>query len=227
MNFEIICSNCGAPSSPSVGVCPFCKAVLTVKGSKDAPTITKIRALFNDGKLDQALSLAQALEKEKPSVLKNPNFVILYVQILLEADGPSSKMKSLLSLALLKNPDNSLLSEYLEIVEAKSHLSHEKNDLGEVMLTNIIRRSPQNVYALFLLGSHLFWVEKDTQRSLKYLEECVRIRPNFLRASACLAALYKTLDFDAPAARLFKRCAALTTSQNMKKYFKSLASTSV
>ena len=31
MNFEIICSNCGAPSSPTIGVCPYCKAVMTTE----------------------------------------------------------------------------------------------------------------------------------------------------------------------------------------------------
>ena len=225
MSFDVVCSNCGAPSAPSVGVCPFCKAVLTSEGAtKSPPAITEINKFFNDGKIGMALALAQAAEKNKPSLLKNIRFVLLYVKILLETSGPSSKIKSLLSQALLEHPGNSNLIEYLEIIDARSNFSREKNDMGEIELANIIRRSPKNVHALFLLGSHLFWVEKDLQKSLVYLERCYRLRPNFLRASACLAALYKSVGLNAQASRLFKQCARLERNREMKTYFKHLAS---
>lgn len=225
MSFDMICSNCGAPSAPSVGVCPFCKTILTSKSSvKDSPTIIRINKFFNDGEIGNALSLVKTAEKSKPALLQNTKFVLLYVKILLEADGPSGKIKSLLSNALLEHPGDSHLIEYMEIIDARSNLSRERNDVGEIELANIIRRSPKNIHALFLLGSHLFWTEKETQRSLRYLERCYRLRPNFLRANACLAALYKTLKLNSQANRLFRKCATLETNKEMRAYFKKLAS---
>lgn len=225
MNFETICQHCGAPSSPVVGVCPYCKSVMVkdAEEEKQTPSISKVRSLFNEGDVDQALVLAQTLETQKPDVAKNAGFALLYAQMLIEVDAPSSKIRSVLNHAVVENPSDARLSEYLEIVEADSNLSHEKDDTGEVALTNVIRRSPENAYALFLLGSHLFWVEHDTQRSLTYLERCVRARPNFLRAKACLGAIYKTLNLDHHAERLLNECAAKTPDRGMKKFLKDFA----
>jgi predicted ATP-dependent serine protease len=80
MNFDIICSNCGASSSPTVGVCPYCKSVMTTEDDKQHPSISKIRTLFNDGKIDQALSLANNLAVQKPESLKSTNFVLSYMR---------------------------------------------------------------------------------------------------------------------------------------------------
>ena len=225
MNFDIICPNCGALSSPTIGICPYCKSVMTTEEEKKTPVITNIKKAFNEGNLEQALSLAKVLETQKPESLKNVEFVLLYTQILIEVDGPSSKTKSLLNQALIDNPADSRLSDYLEIVEAESNLSHDKDDSGEVALANIIRRSPENVHALFLLGSHLFWVEKDSQRALRYLEQCTRLRPNFIKAKACLAAVYKDLGRKDIAARLFNECAAKTSDSTIKGIFTNLANT--
>jgi len=225
MNFDIVCANCGAPSSPAMGVCPYCKAVMTTEVEKKIPAIGSIKKYFNDGQLEQALSLAKALETQKPDSLKSKEFVLLYAQILLEADGPSTKIKSLLNQSLIDNLSDSQLLEYLEVAEAESNLSREKDDAGEIALTNIIRRSPENVHALFLLGSHLFWVEKDAQRALRYLEQCVRLRPNFFRAKACLVAVYKALKMDDLAIRFCNECAAKASDPEMKKFFNDFANT--
>lgn len=225
MSFDIICVNCGAPSSPAIGICPYCKSVMTTEVEKKTPAIVNIKKYFNDGQLDQALSLAKVLETQKPDSLKSKEFVLLYTQILLEAQGPSTKIKSLLNQALVDNPSDPQLLEYLEVAEAESNLSREKDDAGEIALANIIRRSPENVHALFLLGSHLFWVEKDAQRALRYLEQCVRLRPNFFRAKACLAVVYKALKMDDLAVRFCNECAAKTSDTELKNLFTDLANT--
>ena len=224
MNFDIVCANCGAPSSPAIGVCPYCKAVMTTEVEKKTPAIGSIKKYFNDGQLERALSLAKALETQNPDSLKSKEFVLLYTQILLEAEGPSTKIKSLLNKALIDNPSDPQLLEYLEVAEAESNLSREKDDAGEIVLTDIIRRSPENVHALCLLGSHLFWAEKDAQRALRYLEQCVRIRPNFFRAKACLAAVYKALKMDDLAVRFCNECASKASDPEMKKFFTDFAS---
>ena len=223
MSFPIICLSCGAPSAPSVGICPFCKSVQSVKKvSPTDATLNSIGRLYVDGKLDQVLVLTRAAEKSNAKLLKNPKFALLYAKILIEADGPSSKIRSLLAHALLDDPENQDCIEYMEVIEAKSNFSREISDLGELALQNIIRRSPKNVHALFLLGSHLFWVQGETQKSLLYLEQCVRLRPNFLRALACLGAIYKKVG-QQQATRVFKRCAVLENNNEMKAYFQKLA----
>ncbi len=225
MSFDIICANCGAPSSPAIGVCPYCKSVMTTAEEKSNPAIGNIKEFFNDGQLEKALSLARTLETQRPDSLKSKEFILLYVQILIEAEGPSTKIKSLLNQALIDNPSDPQLLEYLEVAEAESNLSREKNDAGEIALANIIRRSPENVQALFLLGSHLFWVEKDAQRALRYLEQCVRLSPNFFKANACLAAVYKTLKMDDIATRFCNECASKATDPQVKKLFTDFANT--
>ncbi|NQZ02428.1 MAG: hypothetical protein HRT45_17355 [Bdellovibrionales bacterium] len=223
MSFDIICNNCGAPSNPSTGVCPFCKSVMvSSKPSKESATVTRIRELYSKGKVDKALQMIRSAEEHKPKLLDNANFVILYVQILIEVDGPSSKTKSLIARCLLEQPDHAGLLEYLEIVDAESKLTKGLDDAGELELANVIRRSPKNVHALFLLGSHLFWVEKEQQRSVKLLERAYKQRPNFLRCTACLAALYVELGYPQFAKKLFRHCASLDSNKEMKKFFTNL-----
>lgn len=222
MNFEIVCPSCGALSSPAVGVCPYCKTVMTTETEKQNPTMSTIKQLYNDGKTDRALVMARNLETQKPELLKDTDFAILYANILFEVDGPSSKTRAVLGQAFGEHPADPRLAEYLELVEAEANLSQEKNDAGEQELAQIIRRSPENVYALFFLGSHLYWVEKDSQQALRYLEPCVRLRPNFIRAKACLAVVYKDLGMRDAAARLLNDCAT-KTSGSTKEFFQSFA----
>lgn len=223
MNFDIICRNCGAASSPAIGICPFCKSVMTNEEDKKNPSASRIKTLFNEGKIEQALLFADDLAKQKPESLANPNFALLYAQILIEVDGPSSKIKSVLMQGLHEHPDNQQLLEYLEVAEAEAYLSREKNDAGEVELANIIRRSPDNAHALFVLGSHLFWVKNDAQRALRYLEHCVRLRPNFMRAKACLAAVYKALNMKDSFTRIINECVEKASDTGTKKVFRDFA----
>ncbi|PIP20506.1 MAG: hypothetical protein COX40_04365 [Candidatus Omnitrophica bacterium CG23_combo_of_CG06-09_8_20_14_all_40_11] len=200
---------------------------MTTEVEKKTPAIANIKKSFNEGRLNQALSLAKALETQKPDSLKSKEFILLYTQILLEADGPSTKIKSLLNQALVDNPSDQQLLEYLEVAEAESNLSRDKDDAGEIVLTDLIRRSPENVHALFILGRHLFWVKKDAQRALRYLEQSVRLRPNFFRAKACLAAVYKALRMDDLAVRFCNECASKASDPEMKKFFTDFANTPI
>lgn len=225
MSFDIVCAHCGAASSPVMGVCPYCKAVMTTKAEKEIPAIANIRKYFDEGQVERALSLARFIETQKPESLKSKEFLVLYAQILIESEGPSTRIKSLLNQFLIDNHSDPQLLEYLEIVEAESNLSRQKNDAGEIALVNIIRRSPENAHALFLLGSHLFWVEKDAPGALMYLEQCVRIRPNFLRANACLVGVYKALRMNDLAEAFCDECASRAPDPETKKFFVDLANT--
>lgn len=224
MSFSLVCPKCGAPSGPSVGVCPYCKSVFAPRGGKESPTVKAIRSHYEKGELEQALSLATLAEKEKPSLAESASFALLYAQILLESEAPSSKMRSLLQKALLAHPEEAGLLEYMEIVNAKAGFSHEREDGGETALRSVLRRSPRNPHAAFLLGSHLFWTHNDTQAGVVFLESAVKNRPNFLRALACLGALYGKIGAWPQAAKIFQRCVALEKNPEMKKFFREAAS---
>jgi tetratricopeptide (TPR) repeat protein len=226
MSFDLVCPNCGAPSGPSVGVCPFCKSTLSGTTTKEDRTVTAIRRFYTDGKIDKALVLASVLEREKPKMSENVGFLLLFAKILLETEGATSKIRNLLTKAFLLEPENQDASEYLEIIEAKTQLKKGLNDLGEQTLRNIIRRSPRNPHALFLLGTHLFWTEGLTSEPIKLLERCVEVRANFLRAWACLGTIYKKIGRSALAVRAFRRCNALETNQRMKAYFQGMIDSS-
>lgn len=223
MSFDIVCSHCGASSSSVVGVCPYCKTVMMSEEDKQNPSIPKIKKFYSEGKTDQALLLADDLVKQKKEILSNANFAVLYVQILIEVDAPSGMIKSALIRALNASPQHPQLLEYMEVAECEANLSHEQDDAGEIGLANVIRRSPGNVHALFILGAHLFWIEKDAQRALRYLEQCVRQRPVFIRAKACLAAVYKDLKMNEHAARLLHECALQSSNKKDKAFFKDFA----
>jgi Tfp pilus assembly protein PilF len=113
--------------------------------------------------------------------------------------------------------------DYLELIEAKTTLTHAPGSDGENRLKALLRRSPQNVHALFLLGSHLFWTQGEQIQSMKLLEKAVQIRPKFLRAWGCLGSIYKKIGNLPLASRAFNTCLSLETDPEMKKFFKDQA----
>ncbi len=224
MSFDLICKRCGAPSSPSVGICPFCKTSMASSDNKQSQSSSGFFTLYNEGKLEFALSMGIKLIKTKPELQKDLSFVLCFGKVLFEIEAPSSKIRSFLATALIEHPNNPEILDYLEIIEAKGMLKKGINDAGEIMLKNLIRRSPKNVHAYFTLGTHLFWTDREPTLSLPYLEACVRLQPNFLRAWGCLAAIYKNMQNPQLAKTAFERCAQLETNGNMKEFFLEQAS---
>lgn len=224
MSFQTLCTACGAPSSPSVGICPFCKAVLSSTKGEDNPSVARIRQLFEQGFLEDALANAAALEKEGGKLATEVGFLLTYAKILLEAEGPSSKIRALLTKAFLLKPESPELADYLALIEAKCRLGRDGNDQGEKDLKTILGRSPMNVHALFTLGSHLYWVENQADEAIRLLQRCVDIRPNFLRAWACLAAIHAKRGDTAPAQHALGRCLALEKNPSMHAYFEKMLS---
>ncbi len=226
MSFEMICKSCGAVSGPSVGVCPYCKVVFTImEGGKVDVGLSGIVQLYAEGKLEKALSLMTAAMKQNPRLEEDVPFLLLQAKILFESEGPTSKIKAALIKAYILEPNNSEVAEYSEMMDAKEKLEPGvKNDLGEQALKNLLRRSPKNAHALFLLGTHLFWGDKETAMSAQYLQKCVDIRPNFLRAWECLGTIYKSVGHEELAVRAFRKCIDLETNPQIINYFKSLVS---
>ena len=222
MSFSVVCKSCGAPSSPSVGVCPFCKAALhdpKKKACKDTPTIKHISENYRKGRLDTALALCKAALAKKPKLAEKVSFALLYTKIMLEVEAPSSRIRTLLMEAQMANPDNQQLQDYMEIINAKGNLSREKDDLGEQTLRSLLLRDPKNVHALFLLGTHMFWVENEPMRAVSRLERCVQNHPGFLRAWACLGTIYKKLGRETLANRAFRKCVQLEKNPQMRSFF--------
>lgn len=219
MSFEQVCSGCGATSGPSVGICPFCKTLMTSASDGNFQQEKSISQLYEKGRLDLALVLAKKLYSEDPASKKDVGFLVLFAKILIDTEGPSSLIKSVLSEAHLIDPLNQDILDYLELMEIKKYLKKGLNDTGEVQLKNLIRRSPKNTYAHFLLGTHLFWTDEQPQMAIPHLEICVRQSPNFLRAWGCLGAVYRKLGNTQLAMRAFQKCAELETEIRMKEYF--------
>jgi predicted Zn-dependent protease len=221
MSFNTVCDGCGAPSSPSVGVCPFCKVVMAGSTADDNHTYGAFVKLYTDGNLERALNLGNEMLKSKPELKADALFVMTFVKVLIESEAPTSTIRSILAEAHLLSPANLEISEYLEVIEAKGLLKKGLNNAGELMLRNILRRSPQNVHAHFFLGANLFWGDNEPTMAIPHLETCVRLCPNFLRAWGCLAALYKKMGNSQLAQKAFQKCASIETNPNMKEFFES------
>lgn len=226
MSFESICHNCGAPSGPSVGICPFCKSVMVDATNSDGANTASFHKLYNDGQIERALAMGTTMMKSKPEIKTDLSFLLTYVKVLLETEGPNSQIRSLLAEGTLVAPDNRDLIDYAEIVEAKASLKKGLNDSGEMILRNVLRRSPTNVHAHFILGSHLFWAENEMASAIPHLETTVRLHPRFLRAWGCLGALYKKMGNSQLAKMAFEKCAAIETNASMKEFFVKQANAS-
>ena len=220
MSFDLVCPHCGAPSGPSVGVCPFCKTVLSELTEKENRTLTAIKKLYQEGSVEDALAMITTLVLDKKQLEKNVNFLLLSAKLLMEAEGPTSKIRNQLTRALLVDPDHKDVNEYLEVIEAKALLKEGLNDYGEQGLKAILRRSPDNVHALFYLGTHLYWIEHQEASAIRYLERCVQVRPNFLRAWGCLGSIYDEIGEITLASRAFRKCIELEKNERMRAFFK-------
>ena len=227
MSFELTCPKCGAHSGPSVGICPYCKTLLSSGNSSDSqnnPGLAAIEKYFIEGKLDQALILATNFEKEIIELKKNRDFLLLYSRILIETEAPACKIRAVLNLALLQNPCDQDALDYLLIIDAKLNFTPELNDSGEIELNKLIKRRHDLDLAYFVLGAHLFWVQGDTLSSIRHLDAAVRLRPNFLRAWGCLGSIYKKIGNIPLANNAFEKCLKLETEPSMRKYFQDLIS---
>lgn len=218
MSFDVVCNSCGAMSGPSVGICPFCKSVLSssIQKTKGHSSISE---LYQTGKTDIALSMAQKVYREDEKARQDISFLLTYIKILIETEGPSSLINSLIAQGLLVDVQNQDLADYYEIIYAKTNLKKGLGDAGEMSLKKVIRKSPNNVHALFLLGSHLYWIDNNPAAAAPYLERCVQLTPNFLRAWGCLAAVYMALDNPQLVRKSLEKCIELETNSTMKNYF--------
>lgn len=222
MSFDLVCGTCGAKSGPSVGVCPFCKSVLSPPHGEEDVTLSAVTKLYVAGKLEKALALATALFKEKPELESDANACLVFAKILLETEAPKSRIRALLTKVYIRFPENADVHEYLDLLDATDQLRKGVGDPGETALKNLLRRNPNNVHAMFLLGSHYFWSDKEPDLALHYLQKCVVLRPNMLRAWACLGMVYKSQGHEELAARAFRKCLELETQPEMIAYFKKL-----
>lgn len=223
MSFDLICSSCGAPSGPSVGVCPFCKSVMAGSSTKKiSPAYSKLLKLYNEGDLETSLHYVQEIQKTPEKHESDPDLLLLCSKILIESEGPNGKTRTLLGSALLVAPDNAEIIDYLEIIQARFSFSSESYKHGKETLAKVLQRSPNNPHALFLMGSHLFWREKNHMAAIPHLEKCVRVRPHFLRAWACLATIAQDLGNPQLAENALLKCVKLEKNPHMRSFFEGL-----
>lgn len=225
MSFEINCPNCAAPSNPSVGICPYCKTILAPKGERGKvdTTVTALKKKYREGKLGFVLRSCDQMLRNKPKYKENVDFLIFYVKVLIQADASTSKIRTVLSWLSLYAADNLEAIDLIELVEAKDQFTDEKDDLGEQKMRALIKRDPNNYLAHFLLGAHLYWVEKDYRQAIIHLEKTVQSHKGFLRAWGCLGALYKSIGQFTQGQQAFLKAAELESESSMRQFFKEQA----
>ena len=220
MSFAMLCTHCGAQSGPSVGVCPFCKkAFAEGGGSKKPPTRRMVEKAFAEGQLEKALELLEPLRKDHPELETDPGYLLVETQIFFESEGPSGRMRSNLAKALANAPGDRTLQDYAELLEARRLLSDGRIDEGERRVKAILQRNPDHAHATFVLGTHYFWRTNQHALAARYLEKCVAVRPNFLRAWGCLGALYSAMGQPSLAQRAFEQCLRLESQPAMRRFF--------
>lgn len=218
MAFPIVCYNCGAPSGPSVGVCPYCKSPqASAKG--DSASAVELQKMYDDGMFERALPLANQAYQSKPELKKDLNFMLLYAKIMLNCEAPSSRVRSIMAEIYTYYPQQPDVMNYIEILEARLQLKKGAGDSGELLLKGVLRKSPENFHANFFLGTHYVWTEAQPMIALPYLETCVRIMPKSVRSWGCLGAAYRQLGQETAAVNAFQKAMALETSSDMKKFF--------
>lgn len=219
MSFELLCPNCGASSVSSVGVCPYCKTILVTKNDKgtDGHLIGVLKKKYKEGKLGFILLSCKQMLKDKPKSHENINFLLFYIKILMESDGPSTEIRSLLSKIFLMDPENQEALDFLDLLEAREMFTDERDDPGERIIQKLLKRTPKNALAHFLLGSHFFWVEKDQLHAMIHLEKAVKYNPHFGRAWACMAVLYNSMGKKTLAKESLKKAVELEPDPTMKK----------
>jgi len=226
MSFEIVCPACGALSGPSVGVCPFCKTALirpkTDAASAAAGNEQHLKNLYlKEGKLQETLSYFREMTKVKPELLQETGLCEIHARVLIESEAPTTGIRSALQRGILVNPEAAVLRTLDRVAAAKSKLRRGREDEGEIELRAVLKDSPNEDLALFLLGAHLFWIEGDAVESVRLLEKAVKLRPSFLRAWGCLGSIYLKLGNGPLASRAFQRCVKLEENPEMKKFFQS------
>ena len=191
MSFETSCSTCGAPSGPSVGVCPYCKTPFTsVKPAN--PALSSMRDAFQQGRLQEALAQGSAM-KNLPKYSDDGEFLVLWGKVLFESEGPGGTVASIFAKAAAAGGDHADEAQlYFLISAANSELRRGLNDPGENKLQTLLQSHPQNPHILFTLGTHLFWVDQSSDQAMRYLELCVQARPAMPRAWGCLFAIHKS-----------------------------------
>ncbi len=219
MSFEIVCPNCGAPSVSSVGICPYCKTVLATKQDKgtDGHLISSLKKKYREGRLGFVLNSCATILKEKPKQNENVNFLLFYIKVLMESDAPSTKVRTLLSKVFLIEPENIEAMNFLDLLEAKELFTDQRDDPGEVKIKKLLKRSPKNALAHFTLGTHYYWVEKDSVYAMIHLKKCVKYNPYFGRAWACLSVLYKDIGEITLAKETLKKALELEPDPTMKR----------
>ena len=222
MSFETVCNQCGATGGPSVGLCPYCKSLMTDSSltKSESPAYSNLAQLYQDGQIEKALFYVQEVLRSREKFEEDPAMLLLCSKILIESEGPTGRTRALLGTALMNDPKNREINDYLDITEARIALSAQNCQEGIEILEKVLQQSPENPHALFTLGAHYFWHDQNCYSALPYLEKCLRVRPQFLRAWACMATIAKQLGNPQLASSALQKCIALENNASMKNFFR-------
>lgn len=221
MSFQSVCDSCGAPSAPSIGICPYCKSVMVSSNAAKSPlneSTSVLREIYDSGEIEDALALTMRMLPD-PELQKDVEFLVLATKIMIESEAPIGKMNATINQAFRLQPRHPVVLEYLAILDAKSRVESGLQEQAEKKLLEILKASPKNPHANFMLGGIYFWERNSPEHAIGSLEMCVRERPQFLRAWGCLGALYRSLGRNDLAAAAFRKCLDIEKDHSMRDYF--------
>ena len=222
MSFEVVCSQCGAASGPSVGTCPFCKTVLVSDTHKANPAVNRLKSLFDKGQMEDALLSVREITENIEKYGDDSTLLLLCAKVLFETEAPTGQIKTMLVKASLVEPDNSDITDFMSLLHAKTEMSFGSREHAKQILWSLLQRNPDHVHAHFLAGVFLNSKDQNPVLAIQHLEKCVSLRPNFIRAWGCLAAIARKLGHKNLAERALNKCVGLETNGSMKAYFKRL-----
>jgi len=224
------CENCGAPRAAGASACPFCHSHFAAADDAGAsvhaelqPHLTQLKEHYSRGKIEEARVLCVLLSKRRTVVEKSGDFLLLQLKILIETEGSVGQMRGVVNVISTLGAAPKEAEPYRQLVEAKEWLDAGAKKEGEALFRQVLSRNPNNPHALFLLGSYLYWEKADPESAARTLERCISSRSVFLRAWACLGAVYVTLGQSDNAKRAFSKCLEFETQPAMIRYFQNLA----
>ncbi len=84
--------------------------------------------------------------------------------------------------------------EFRELSRSKTFMNGDFAQDAIDLLTSLIQKSQKNYLAYFMLGSVLHWSMKDEVKAIQALEKSVSLKPQFLRAWACLGVALQIIS---------------------------------
>lgn len=187
--------------------------------------LSQVQVLFAQGHTLEAGHVVECILDHYNPLISSSDLFSLHAKVFIELQGFNVHAQCAIQQALMLDPAHEESLALQELANLHEELRDGLYESAETALRELIAKEPKNIYARFILGSHLFWKNGREEEVIELLEGAVKTRPSFLKAWQCLAMAYKKSQAFEKAEMAFQECLALDTdSQNQDFYTKHLQS---